>query len=188
MLYLLPLMKGNLTVFKRLTSGLIAVTLFVTTLYPPSSFAQILSVPITLSQPFTPSLVRGITLYSDNPLKFDFIVDAGDDHLEGDAFQEESMKLIKYFLVSVTVPENDMWVNLSPYEKDRIIPDDFGKTEMGQELLLQDYRLKQLTASLMNPQEKLGEEFWNKVYKEAQEKYGTTDLPTFDPAHPSRPS
>ncbi len=85
----------------------------------PSSYAQtIFSLPtpgtVTFSPPFTPPLVRGITLYPDHPLKFDFIVDVGDDHLAGDAFQKESMKLIKYFLVSLTVPEGDMWVNLSP--------------------------------------------------------------------------
>jgi hypothetical protein len=44
-------------------------------------------------------------------------------------------KLIKYFLASLTIPEKDLWVNLSPYEKDRIIPQSFGLTEMGRDLL-----------------------------------------------------
>lgn len=140
--------------------------------------APILQTPISLTESFTPALIRGITIHPDNPLKFDFIVDVGDDHLQGDVFQKESMKLIKYFLVSLTVPENDMWVNLNPAEKDRIIPDSFGQTEMGRDMLLQDYVLKRLTASLMNPDEKLGKEFWEKIYKESQEKLGTTDIPT----------
>ena len=71
-----------------------------------------------------------------------------------------------------------MWVNLSPYEKDRIVPDAFGQTEMGRDLLAQDYMLKQLTASLMYPGEELGKKFWDNVYKEAQERYGTTNIPT----------
>ncbi len=174
----------KLKFIKRLISGFIGFAFLTTTICPGQVVAQsVFNLPapgavVTFSQPFTPPLVRGITLYPDNPLKFDFIVDVGDDHLQGDAFQKESMKLIKYFLVSLTVPENDMWVNLSPYEKDRIVPEHFGKTEMGKDLLLQDYMLKQLTASLMNPEQKLGQEFWQRVRQKAKEKFGADDVPT----------
>jgi len=68
-------------------------------------------------------------------LRFDFIVDTGNSKLENEAFKKESEKLIRYFLATLTVPEKDLWVNLSPYEKDRIIPDVFGTTEMGRDLL-----------------------------------------------------
>jgi len=68
-------------------------------------------------------------------------------------------------------------VNLSPGEPDRIIPEAFGQTEMGRDLLAQDYLLKQLTSSLMYPEEELDEEFWDKIYKTAQEQYGTTEIP-----------
>ena len=70
-----------------------------------------------------------------------------------------------------------MWVNLSPYEKDRIIPRGFGTTEMGRDLLAQDYILKQLTASLMYPEKELGSAFWKKIYQKAYEQYGTTEIP-----------
>ena len=63
--------------------------------------------------------------------------------------KEEADKLIKYFLASLTVPEDELWVNLSPYEEGRIISKKFGQTEMGRDLLAQDYILKQLTASMM---------------------------------------
>jgi hypothetical protein len=80
-------------------------------------------------------------------------------------------------LASLTVPDNEQWVNLSPYEKDRIISDSFGKTEMGRDLLAQDYILKQITSSLMYPEENLGKKFWDKVYARAQQEYGTTNIP-----------
>ena len=73
------------------------------------------------------------------------------------SLQAESKRLINYFLASLTVPENDLWVNLSPYEKDRIVPEPLSKTELGRDLLPQDYILKQLTASLMYPEDELGE-------------------------------
>ncbi len=93
------------------------------------------------------------------------------------ALKDESTKLIKYFLASITTPEKDLWVNLSPYEKDRITPESFGQTEMGRDLLAQDYMLKQLTASLIYPEDELGKKFWNRVYEESAKRFGTTNIP-----------
>jgi len=70
-----------------------------------------------------------------------------------------------------------MIINLSPYEKNRIIKDNFGKTEMGRDLLAQDYILKQMTSSLIYPEDKLGKKFWDKVYERAWKEYGSTDVP-----------
>ena len=85
--------------------------------------------------------------------------------------------MIKYFLASLTIPEKDLWVNLSPYEKDRIIPQSFGLTEMGRDLLAEDYMLKQITASLIYPEDAVGKKFWKRIYEEAYEKFGTTNIP-----------
>jgi len=70
-----------------------------------------------------------------------------------------------------------MIINLSPYEKDRIIKEDFGRTEMGRDLLAQDYMLKQITASLIYPKDNLGKKFWDQVYKKAYQQFGTTNIP-----------
>lgn len=124
-----------------------------------------------------PAMLRGIRAYPDNPFQFDFIVDVGDSGLEGEAFNIEAQKLVRYFLASLTVPEKNLWVNLSPYEKERIIAGDFGETEMGRDLLAQDYLLKQITASLTHPESKTGKVFWDKVYKRSYELFGTTNIP-----------
>jgi hypothetical protein len=134
-------------------------------------------VRVNLSPEFEPVTLKGVKINPDNPFQFDFIIDRGDSILEDEGLKNEGTKLIKYFLASLTTPENDMWVNLSPYEKDRIIPESFGTTEMGRDLLAEDYLLKQITASIIYPEEELGKKFWGKVYKEAYEKYGTTDVP-----------
>ncbi|MDP8266583.1 MAG: GNAT family N-acetyltransferase [Candidatus Aceula meridiana] len=132
---------------------------------------------VPLSPGFTPPIIRGMRVYPNNPLKFDFIVYSGDSGLQGDLLKQESEKLIRYFLASLTIPEDDLWVNLSPYEKDRIVPDALGQTEMGRDMLAQDYLLKQVTASLIYPEDDLGKQFWQKIYKTAYEKYGTTNIP-----------
>jgi len=132
---------------------------------------------VALSPAFSPVVLKGIKLDPKHPFRFHFFVDRGDDHLSQEELKQESSKLIKYFLASLTIPEKDLWVNLSPYEKDRIVPKEFGQTEMGRDLLAQDYMLKQITASLIYPESQLGKEFWRKVYAQAQSKYGTTNIP-----------
>ncbi len=134
------------------------------------SYLQSLPMPgtmINLSPAYAPVLLKGIKTYPDNPFRFDFFIDPGEEHLDNKGISEESNKLIKYFLASLTVPENDLWVNLSPYEKDRIMPTGFGTTEMGRDLLAQDYLLKQISASLLDPTKPRGEEFWKKIYAKA---------------------
>ncbi len=148
--------------------------------YAQSVFMANLPVPGTMVPPsaaFVPVLLKGMTIHAENPLQFDFIVDSGNTDFDEARIKAESERLVKYFLASMTIPKDDLWVNLSPNEPERIIPDELGKTELGRDMLAQDYILKQLTASLMYPEKELGKEFWAKVYKQAQEKYGTTEIP-----------
>ncbi|MDZ4242623.1 MAG: hypothetical protein U1D99_07340 [Candidatus Omnitrophota bacterium] len=132
---------------------------------------------VSVSPAQTPPLLKAVVIDPKDPFKLDFIIDRGDVPLEGAALEEESRKLIKYFLAALTVPEDELWVNLSPYEDDKIIPEMFGQTEMGRDLLSQDYLLKQLTASMIYPESALGKNFWKQVYAKAQEKFGTTRIP-----------
>ena len=141
-------------------------------------------VMVHLCPEFTPPILKGIKVHPDNPFRFDFILDVGDGskpsqegRVMNPSLREESTKLIKYFLASLTIPEKDLWVNLSPYEKNRIIPQSFGLTEMGRDLLAEDYMLKQITASLIYPEDATGKKFWKRIYEEAEQKFGTTDIP-----------
>ena len=161
---------------------LIISAFLATALGPLPVQAQELPLPapgtmVHLSPQFTPAYLKGIVIHPEDPLKFDFIIHKGDKPLTEAQKREEYTKLTKYFLASLAIPDENQWVNLSPYEKDRIIKDDFGKTEMGRDLLAQDYLLKQITASLIYPQDNLGKKFWDKVYSEAQKKFGTTNIP-----------
>ena len=130
--------KRRTSVLYRLLSTFICLAFVSTTLMPPAraQVPSVLNLPvpgtlITMTEGFTPALIKGITIHPENPLLFDFIVNTGDTNLEGDALKVEANKMIKYFLAALTVPEKEMWVNLSPYEADRIIPEGFGDTEMG---------------------------------------------------------
>ena len=174
--------------FFRIVSAISTFTFVFSLIMPPVPlYAQqkpntILNLPIPgsmvlKSEGYAPAVLKGIKVHPENPLRFDFIVDTGDSRLSGGALADESNKLIRYFLASITVPEKELWVNLSPYESDRIIPDKFGETEMGRDLLAQDYLLKQLMASMIYPEDNLGKEFWDRVYARAEKEYGTTNIP-----------
>ncbi len=134
---------------------------------------------VNLSPAYEPALIKGLSVHQDNPFLFDFIVDTGNSKLttSDPALKQEADRMIKYFFACLTIPEKDLWVNLSPYEKDRMIPQALGQTALGRDLLGQDYVLKQLTASLIYPEKGLGKDFWDRVYKKAQEMYGTSQVP-----------
>lgn len=173
-------MTSRRTRFARRSVSALIIFAFVFTSVLPPVYAQSiasLNLPlpgamVTPSAAFVPVLLKGMTIHPDNPLQFDFIIDSGNTNFTQNQIKDESQRLVKYFLASMTIPKDDLWVNLSPYEKDRIIPDELGKTGLGRDMLAQDYILKQLTASLMYPEKELGKEFWDKVYQKAKEKYG----------------
>ncbi|MFP4473289.1 MAG: HEAT repeat domain-containing protein [Candidatus Omnitrophota bacterium] len=175
--------------FKIIASTLIVSYLFTYIIEPPSAQARMVPVSSGLSLPatgtmvpltpaFTPLHISGLTVYPENPLSLDFIMGQGDAAFQTkDDYHEEAHKLVKYFLTSLTVPENDLWVNLSPYEQDRIIPESFIQTDMGRDTLAQDYILKQLTASLMYPEKDLGKKLWTKIHARMEEKFPGQDFP-----------
>ena len=171
---------------KKLLAVITTIIFIINTLVPPSVFAQTLSGAVAMPQPgtmtglsqaFIPAHLVGMTLDPTNALNFDFVIHKGDRSLTADQKREEYQTLVKYFLAALAVPDEAQWVNLSPYEGSRIIDDNFGLTEMGRDLLGQDYLLKQLTASMMYPDSELGKKFWARVYELAWQKYGTTDVP-----------
>jgi hypothetical protein len=181
-------------IISKIMSWVLLVTFFVTSVMP-SSYAQAVlpqvGTQMALSPTFMPPVLKGIRVDVNNPLKLDFILDRGKTTTNSDPGSGQvvgqvspdpgselvASRLIKYFLAALTVPEKDLWVNLSPYEKDRIVPEEFGQTEMGRDLLAQDYILKQITASVIYPEGETGKIFWQKVYAKAQETYGTIDIP-----------
>ncbi len=178
--------------FRRFISFWIVVSFFLTTLGPlpkahgstePTTGADtVLDLPVpgtmvNLSPVYEPTLIKGLTVHKDNPFLFDFIVDTGHSGLEGDALKMEGDRLVKYFFACLTIPEKDLWVNLSPYEKGRMVPQALGQTALGRDLLAEDYILKQLTASLIYPEKDLGKSFWERVYAKARQMYGTTQIP-----------
>jgi len=156
--------------FKRLTALLVCFTFSFSNLqyvHAQDFSVNQLPVPGTMvgeSVPFAPLALKGLVVNLQKPLEFQFIVDTGKGPQDTATIKDQANQLVKYFLAGLTIPEGDLWVNLSPYEKNRMVPAALGQTDLGRDLLAQDYILKQLTASLIYPEKNLGKEFWNRVY------------------------
>ena len=140
----------KISIMRKCVSLVIVVSFMFTSIITPANAQAIstlnLPAPGTMvmqSPAFVPILLKGMTVHPENPMKFDFILDSGNTNFPHDKMIKESKRLVKYFLASMTVPKDDLWVNLSPHEKNRIIPKELGKTELGRDLLAQDYILKQ---------------------------------------------
>ena len=117
-----------------------------------------------LSKEFIAPCFRAWKLDPSNALQLDIIMDAGDEILTEQGALELSDRLSQYFFTCLAVPKEELWVNLSPFEGDRIISDALKDTALGIDLLAQDYVLKQLTSSLTYPESEPGRSYWDQIY------------------------
>ena len=103
------------TLRKSLSLGILFA--FLVNVFVPMPLAQadqfLLPKPgvmVHLSPAFNPPILKGIKVNPNNPFRFEFILDQGDSKQNNDELKQESAKLIKYFLASLTIPEKDLWV------------------------------------------------------------------------------
>jgi len=176
----MPFTKNSYT-FRAIAIAVLAAFFATNTAYLQAGYAEELNLPsagtiLSTTGYFSPPIIMGIKVDPQNPLAFDFLIDPGKTLLTDTQKKIEYRQLITYFLASLTTSEKDMWVNLSPYEHNRVISHHFGATEMGRDMLAQDYILKQLTASLIYPESNLGKKFWDRIYTRVKKEFGSTDV------------
>lgn len=128
------------------------------------TLASSLSLPepnaiLKVSTSYDTALLYGIRLNPNDPLKIDFLFDSAD---ENDLKTEDIERVISYFMTGLTVSDDDLWVNLSIYEEDRILADGIETTYLGRDFIEQDYLLKQISSSLTDPDTRLGKRYWDK--------------------------
>jgi len=102
-------------------------------------------------------LMLGLEYDPKHPLAFTVLFDTGDARDVSDAQAKQAIDL---FLSALTTPTKDFWVNLSPTEEERVIPQSLQDTALGSVFLKQDYLLKQLSSSLTDPATETGKAYW----------------------------
>ncbi len=166
--------------FKRLVATFLSVLLAVGFLPVKAAVLSYMPEPsqmITAGAPYDLPCLIGMRFKSDNPFEFSFILRSGNVKPDKDTLTKEVERLGRYFLAALTIPESELWVNLSPYEKDRVATDALALTDLGADMLGEDYVLKQLTASLTYPEGTAGKAFWSKVYAQLDQKLGRHNIP-----------
>ncbi len=156
-------MKCNNVWFKSVSWLVLSCFIFSPAGFTAGPVAVNLPLPnqmLALSQPVSHPALRGIKINPENPLQIAFIVDPQG---QANITKDECDRLTGYFMAALTIPEEDLWVNLSPYEKDRIIPEALSQTDFGEGLLEEDYLLKQLAASLTYPESEPGRSYWQAI-------------------------
>lgn len=183
-------MTKRFSLFRRITACVVLVSFLFTSFLPSNLAAQQLGagMPVASDLPAPGAMValsaagedivlNGLRVDSTDPFRFQFIVDRRPEAVTSRSYEMEIGKNIRYFLSTLVFPETSVWVNLSPYERDRMLDPSVRETVLGEGLVSQDYLLKELVSSLIHPDTDLGRRFWDKVYRDLGEKYGTTEIP-----------
>jgi len=95
---------------------------------------------------------------------------------KSEVLEKAASDLLKYFFIGIALPNDVFWVNLRPDSPKEIINDDLAKTDIGKIMLECDLQLKKDTAKYTSPETFQGKEYWNKLYKRAEELYGREDI------------
>lgn len=129
-----------------------------------------------MSSSLMPAHLKGMIFHADQPFRIDFLMQPQENLSLNQDKTDAYDRLIRYFLAALAIPDQDQWVNLSPYEKESMIPETFGRTQMGQDLLEQDLVLKHKVASFLHPDSSTGRIFWQKVHAQTLSQFGTTEV------------
>jgi hypothetical protein len=153
-----------------------------------TGFAQVAATELNLSSHFA-SLGSSFTQdklrlphlryfsYDNTSNNIQFLLDKGDiKNLKGQELETSGEKLLKYFLIGITLPDEDFWVNLRPDSEENIIPETLARTDIGRTFLETDVQLKKDTASLTSPNSAQGKLYWDKLYQKAEQIYGTQNI------------
>ena len=156
----------------------VSLLICIFTLFDLPAYSEVYDLPsadkiLPVSADTSSPILKGIKIDPANPFRIEFIIDQKNASLLD---RDEAHRLVSYFFAALTVPEADLWVNLSPYESERIIPGALGITDMGKDMLGQDYILKQLVSSLTYPESASGKKYWETVYKQVYLLAGKTDI------------
>ncbi|MFA6217465.1 MAG: hypothetical protein WDL87_07435 [Candidatus Omnitrophota bacterium] len=125
---------------------------------------------------FRPLHLRYLS-YDNLNNNFSLLLDKGDArNLNKPALEDTTKTILNYFFIGISLPNDSFWVNLRPDAEDNIIDPLLAKTDLGKVLLEADLQLKKDTAQFTSPETPEGKEYWDKLYKKAEELLGSDNI------------
>lgn len=127
---------------------------------------------IEATQDYIPPLIKGVMIRKSGAL--DFIIDSGRSGVQQDFLLSHTERLKDYFREALCIREDDIWVNLSAYESNRMLPPVLSGTAIGRQMLEFDVQLKTFGASLLHPDTETGKSYWRELYNRARHRFGSS--------------
>jgi len=125
---------------------------------------------------FRPLHLRYLS-YDNLNNNFNLLLDKGDaGNLNKPSLEDTTKTLLNYFFIGISLPNDSFWVNLRPDAEDNIIDPFLARTDLGKVLLEADLQLKKDTAQYTSPETPEGKEYWDKLYKKAEELLGADNI------------
>lgn len=125
-----------------------------------------------ISQKFNPCHLRFFS-YDNTRDVYSLLLDKGDVSVDIKGASDSVKPLLAYFLTGVVLPDSAFWVNLRPDASQEIIDPLLEKTDVGRIMLEADLQLKKDTAQFTSPETAEGRNYWSRLYKKAEELYGS---------------
>jgi|GEM_PF-5594415 len=121
---------------------------------------------------FRPVHLRSVA-YDARADGFGLVLDKGDSGARPAAeLERDARELMRYFLIGLRLPDSAFWVNLRPDSPQDMLDPRLASTDIGRIMLEADVQLKEDTAAYTSPRTKAGKEYWDKLYRKAEELYG----------------
>ncbi|MFJ4843039.1 LPXTG cell wall anchor domain-containing protein [Streptomyces sp. NPDC088746] len=98
-------------------------------------------------------------------LDYGFSAEEDPEEQSGWGGKEKAQLISDAFLTWLALTPDKFWVNLNPDEPDRVMDEQFGKTDAGRILLEADLQMKHDFFKAMDPKTDLGERFWDALPK-----------------------
>jgi hypothetical protein len=130
---------------------------------PPTVYADNQKIPSSSSSLLA---LKGAQILPSEGLTIEFYF----EHRDVPFDQGGVDRAARIFLSGLAFDAKDLWVNLSPYEEDRVMSPLLAVTELGEILVQQDYVLKKRAALLTHPDTRQGQVFWSQLANPSQNK------------------
>lgn len=135
-----------------------------------AGFAQIAPVQAV------PSFHLRYLQYEPDRSGFFLLLDKGREEAAPGAIHTASKDSLRYFLIGLSLPADTFWVNLRPDAPDNIIDAALAWTDIGRVFLEADVQLKKDIAKAASPATVQGAEYWDLLYKKAEELFGQQNI------------
>ena len=137
--------------------------------------------------PYSPPTLKSLIIHPESQDNyFDFILDTGSSpaslrgspegaaeaapYLDEDTLQPLAKELIDYFFLGITLPSDDLWVNLNAVRETAVTSPRLALTDIGKVLLEADLTLKQDCSRFTDPRTKTGKAYWENLQRRLNEE------------------